>query len=172
MGRDKSALRIDGVPMLERVVAAALAASMEVVVVGRKRPEWWRLDEVEFIDEADHRGPLSGLEAALLHAASDLILAACDMPRLSSAAFRWLADASRESGADGLVTLNGDRPEPLFSFYRQESSWLVHELLSRDHRAMSELIAHGRFARASAPAWLRAELHNVNRPQDLERGDM
>jgi molybdopterin-guanine dinucleotide biosynthesis protein A len=168
MGREKGAIEVDGVPMLERVVTAAKEASMEVMVVGRERPQWWRLEDVEFIDEPDHRGPLSGLEAALLFAGEDLIAVACDMPRLSSAAFEWLDRASGESGPDGLVTLNGERPEPLFSFYRYESTWLIHELLSRDHRAMSELIERGRFQLEHAPAWLQAELHNVNRPEDLK----
>lgn len=167
MGRDKAAIEVDGRTLLERVVTTALDAGFQVIVVGRARPVWWLTDGVQFIEEPIHRGPLSGLEAALQQTDCDLILVACDMPRLSTHAFEWLAEASATAGAAGLVPVNGDRAEPLFAFYRKESLPLIQRLLAEDRRAMHELLGQGEFSRMPTPVWLQAELHNVNRPEDL-----
>jgi molybdopterin-guanine dinucleotide biosynthesis protein A len=87
------------------------------MVVGRERPEDWPTDSpVLFLaDAAPGSGPLGGLATALARVRAtggDGVLAvACDMPRLSADALRWLLDQAAAALAAGgrrrLPTLTG-----------------------------------------------------------------
>ncbi|MDB5034642.1 MAG: hypothetical protein JWQ98_1883 [Chlorobi bacterium] len=170
MGRDKTAIVIDGATMLEHVVSAALATGRRVLVAGRARPDAWAIDTVEFIPDAvSGSGPLAGIVAALAYAASPIIVLAADMPLITTGAISWLMNLPVEPEArDGLVVMNGGRMEPLFAIYRPAALPLAEKLLAENRLALWALIESGDFMRVDAPDSIARLLRNINTPGELE----
>jgi molybdopterin-guanine dinucleotide biosynthesis protein A len=169
MGRDKALLPVLDSSLLERTAQVALSVTSSVVIVGRPRPENWSLDQVRFIpdDEAD-LGPLGALQTLLKREAEAMVIA-CDMPKLESEALEWLTEqAGARSGEDGLIVQNGDRWEPLFSFYRAECLPLIESQLAINRRSMHALIRAGEFAFVKAPEEIRPMLANANTPEEWQ----
>ncbi len=177
MGIDKTLLPAAGgvSSLLEHVVGEARAAASvsSVLVVGRARPENWRLgnETAVFVpnDETPNVGPLGGLQTALRHANGAPVLAlACDLPKMTAAALRWLLDAASRTAelGDGLVTMNGEQIEPLFSVYAASCLPLLDARLAQDRRSLHGLIEAGNFSRRPAPPDVAAALINVNTPEE------
>ena len=120
-GVDKASIEIDGVTLLERSLAATVAA-LEVVVVGEEvptsRPVTWTRED------PPGGGPAAGILAGLdrLHLAPDLVVVlAVDMPRLNAgtvARLTWAGEADR--ALDGAVLVDqAGRRQTLAAVYRR-----------------------------------------------------
>src|SRR3990170_1006200 len=107
MGQDKAQLEINGETLLERAAKNALAVASRVYVIGRTMPESWSLSEVQFLlDETPHQGPLGGLQTVLKEE-NEVLALACDMPKLTTDALRWLLKEREKSQAvHGLIVQN------------------------------------------------------------------
>ncbi len=178
MGRDKARLVLGGVSLLERTAGAAREVAPDVLVVGRPRPPDWPLEGVRFVeDEVPGVGPIGGLLTALRqHAApvpgGSVLAVACDMPRLTSGALRWLQDAaSGRHLRDGLVVENGGQVEPLFAIYTAACLPLVERQIAAGRRSLQALIAAGRFEHLGAPPEIAPALRNVNTPEEFAHVD-
>jgi molybdopterin-guanine dinucleotide biosynthesis protein A len=170
MGRDKANLEVDGLPLLERTAALAKAVGLPVLIVGRSRPADWPLDAVPFVEDAQPgRGPLGGLHMALTQVKGPVLVIACDMPRLSADALRWLIaeGQSERAGEYGLVVVNSGQWEPLFSVYTPKCLALIEERMQQGRLSLHGLIEAGRFGMAEAPPWIEPLLLNVNTPEEL-----
>jgi molybdopterin-guanine dinucleotide biosynthesis protein A len=119
-GADKAGLQIGGVTLLERALAAVIAAS-EVVVVGSRaptsRPVTWT------VEDPPRGGPAAGLLAGLdrFAAPPELVaVLAVDMPRVHAgtvARLTWAVE--RDPGVDGAVLVDaGGRRQTLAAVYR------------------------------------------------------
>ena len=171
MGRDKANLEVDGLPLLERTARVALSAGLPVLIVGRLQPADWPLDGVQFVEDAQTgRGPLGGLHRALTKAKGPVLLIACDMPRLSTDALRWLLaeGQSARAGEHGLITINSGRWEPLFSIYTPNCLSLIEERMQQGRLSLHGLIEAGDFRYSAAPDWLEPLLLNINTPEELQ----
>ena len=171
MGRDKANLEVDGLPLLERTARAALTAGLPVLIIGRPRPADWSLDAVQFVEDAQPgRGPLGGLQRALTHVRGPVLALACDMPRLSASALRWLLaeGQSERAGECGLITTNSGRWEPLFSVYTPSCLALIEERMQQGRLSLHGLIEAGDFRYSAAPDWLEPLLLNINTPEELQ----
>jgi len=84
-GRDKSALVVDGRPILDRQIGELSPIVDELLVVGAGS-ETRRVEGVRYIaDRIPGSGPMGGIHAALTEAAGAATLAvACDMPYVSA----------------------------------------------------------------------------------------
>src|SRR5579875_3876921 len=126
MATDKALLPVGGVPMLQRVVRAALGVSPVVLVVGREKPADWPAElAVTFLaDEAGEgcaigsasQGPLVGLITALAHTEARTLVLPCDAPLLSQALLRKLL-AAHGPGALATMAWTPAGPEPLLAVY-------------------------------------------------------
>jgi molybdenum cofactor guanylyltransferase len=164
MGRDKAFVEIDGVPMLERVVIAALGTGLPVMVVGRERPEGWRYDDVRFvIDQVPDRGPLGGLATALEVSGTSVLALACDMPFVTTEALRWLIGAATTGlMGNGMVAVSEGTFQPLFSVYCIRVRRIIDEMLERQACTMTALIVNGKFKEVCVPDWLKGACENIN----------
>lgn len=171
MGTDKTLLEIGGVTLLELAARTAQSSGLTPLVVGRDRPQNWPLAEVLFLpDLLPGRGPLGGLETALRHTGSPVLALACDLPLLTAEALCWLAaQAEEERGEHGLAVLNEGKWEPLFSIYKPSCLPLLETRLTAGRLSLHGLIESGNFSCLEAPDWVRAQLVNVNTPEDLAR---
>lgn len=168
MGRDKAALEIGGMTLLERTARLALAVGLPVLVVGRARPDGWPLPEVTFIEDVEvGLGPVGGLATALRHTQGSVLALACDLPLLTEDAMRWRAQLSPQIiGEHGRVTVNGGQLEPLFSIYRPLTLVLIEAQLAKGRRSLQGLIGAGEFVLDPAPDWVAAQLVNANTPEE------
>jgi FdhD protein len=157
MGSDKRELVVGGVPLLARAVAAVQAVADDVqVVVGSDDdvaalsalvagaasaagvPPRWQPDL-----RPDH-GPLAGIEAALAHAAHDLVVVlAGDHPQAVPTVLRALvALLDAHPGATAAVLDDERGGQPLVAAYRRAALPTVRALLDGGERRATHLLDH------------------------------
>ena len=163
--RDKAALRVGGVALLDRVLAAARPVCDRLVVVGPTRPT--EVPGVEFVTE-EHPGGgpvpavLAGLNAC--PECDTLLVLATDLPLLHPDHLRLLlSELDHRSGVEVVPARGPQGANPLLAAYRSAA------LASRAARlglgpgaAASRLLPDALWAVDLGPATL-----NVNRPEDL-----
>jgi len=144
-GRDKSALVVDGVTMLDRQLAALAPLTDDVMIVGQaatRGPERAAPHQIEprrISDIVPGCGPLGGLHAALIAARGDaLALVACDMPYLTSAFIAYLLSLAGD--ADVVVPQSERGYHPLCAVYTRACLEPVAARLADRRLRMRELV--------------------------------
>lgn len=101
MGTDKATLEIDGVPMAERVSAAAHeAGAAEILLVGGPQKRASALTGTWKKDAFPGEGPLGGVITALKAASHDaVVVLSCDMPFITPAVISSLVPPLSEAQA-------------------------------------------------------------------------
>lgn len=173
MGTDKAWLDWNGRPLLARVADALRAAGCtDVLVVGGDAARVAALGLAHVPDGIAGQGPLQGLAAGLLAAASPLALAvACDMPSLQPQALALLGRLA--DGFDAAVPwLDPGGWEPLHAAYSVACLPAIQRCLRRGDRKMTAFYEDVRVRRVSAAELSAADpdlrsLRNVNTPEDL-----
>jgi molybdopterin-guanine dinucleotide biosynthesis protein A len=125
MGTDKVVLEIDGVALVDHVLAAA--GGLPTLVVGRPHPTHpWVSDPTP-----ERRGPLAGLVAALTASAGPVLLVGADQPWLRPATVQALAaiDATDAPAAP----VDGGVRQVLCAVYPQQVLASARRLLSAGH---------------------------------------
>src|SRR4051812_22304293 len=135
-GVDKSALDIDGRPVIERVIAALspLVERLIAVVNDDRFDADPRLTVIR--DPDPHAGVLPALQAALDATQTPLaIVVACDMPFLHPELLAHLVQSAQD--ADAVVPVTDGREEPMHAVYRAEPCRLaIASALAREQRRM------------------------------------
>jgi molybdopterin-guanine dinucleotide biosynthesis protein A len=176
-GRDKSALVVEGRPIVERQLAELSAAADDVMIVGaraaadgmrRLQPSGDRLRLVA--DIVPGCGPLGGLHAALTEMRSDRVfLVACDMPYVDGRFAEYLLSLA---GDAAVVVPQTDRGyHPLCAVYTRACLEPVAARLAERRLALHGLFADvptrivtpAEMSRFGAPSRLLA---NVNTPDE------
>jgi molybdopterin-guanine dinucleotide biosynthesis protein A len=161
-GRDKSALLVDGRPILDHQIAALAPAVDEVLIVGGPRATTH--------DIVPGCGPLGGLHAALTAARGEaVLLVACDMPYLSTPFVAYLLSLAAE--ADIIVPQSERGYHPLCAVYTRACLEPAAARLADRRLKMRELVSSMRtrvvpvdeIRRFGDPDRLLA---NVNTPAD------
>jgi molybdopterin-guanine dinucleotide biosynthesis protein A len=167
MGRDKALLTQAGESQLLRLARLGAAVGLPILVCGRGLMTDWAGPQATFIPDAvAGEGPLRGLAAGLEHA-DEVVLIACDLPRLELSGLRWLLDCP--SGAWGVGTQCAGQLEPLFSRYRRTClPTLLHELAS-GRRSPRALLVAEEFQRADVPQAIAGQLADADTPSDWQR---
>lgn len=179
---DKALATVRGEPILVRVADALRRATGRPPVVAvrthEQRSTYRRHlpPDVAFVDDAaGFSGPLAGVVAAAEATAADwLSVCGCDMPLLSEAAVRWLAERARAGDDDAVAVLNPDGTvEPLHACYRRSAVLAARDRLPRTGgvRALFDALDATRvisFDDAPPDVPLAASLSNVNTRGDLD----
>jgi molybdopterin-guanine dinucleotide biosynthesis protein A len=170
-GRDKSALVVDGRPILERQLAELGGLSDDLMLVGARDDQWRAEPRIRRIaDIVPGSGPLGGIHAALTEARGDAVLVvACDMPYVTADFAEYLFSLA---GATSIVVPRGDDGvHPLCAIYARACMDTAARLLAERRLALHELLAAvptrivrtEEIARFGAPQRLLA---NVNTPAE------
>ncbi len=166
MGRDKADLPYGGTTLLVRLATLGAELGLPVLICGRAQPPQWAGPTALFLNDAvTGEGPLRGLEAALGHADSVLLIA-CDLPLLTAADLTWLLAAP--TAVHGTTVLRNGRAEPLFSRYHAACRPLIAAELASGRRSPARLLASGTFTRITAPYGLAARLADADTPGDWQ----
>lgn len=179
MGRDKSLIEVDGVPMVARV-ATVLAGSdcAPVVVVGGDAAALGGLGLERIDDLWPGEGPLGGIITALRWTGGPIVVTACDLPDLSVDAVSTLMRAAVDEGDPcDVAVAYGDRLEPLLALWYPSARPVLEEyFVQRGERAVHRVLDKSSSAGASGGVAVRrvsidqAVLRNVNHPVDLPGG--
>jgi molybdopterin-guanine dinucleotide biosynthesis protein A len=189
-GRDKSALVVDGRPIVERQVAELLTIVDDIMLVGA-RPDGARAfqasdlaafhaSDLAAFHASDHYraiadivpgcGPLGGLHAALTEMRGDRVfVVACDMPYVDAAFAEYLLSLAADAA---VVVPQTDRGyHPLCAVYTRVCLEPVAARLAQRRLALRDLFADvptrivtiAEMSRFGAPSRLLA---NVNTPDE------
>jgi molybdopterin-guanine dinucleotide biosynthesis protein A len=166
MGRDKALLPFRGATLVEWIAAQARLAGLEPCLVGA--PSRYAHLSIPCLDELHAgQGPLSGIEAALRHAAPGwALILACDLPALTPDLLRSLLEAGQGSTADvAAATAPGRRPEPLCAAWHTRALPAVQQALARGQRKVQDLFSELQVLHH--PIDSESLTRNVNAPEDF-----
>ena len=173
MGRDKSLIEINGVPVLESLISGFAEALPPVVVVLRPGQTPIPEDALHTFDVFPGAGPMAGLHAGLIAAPDDCnLVVACDMPFAVPSLGRYLLSLLDDH--DAVVPVVDGRPEPLYAAYRKtclpevERSLKAGELRMKDLLGRLNTLYVGDEDLRRYDPDLRSFL-NINTPEDYDR---
>jgi molybdopterin-guanine dinucleotide biosynthesis protein A len=151
MGRDKSRLRLGGMPLLEHVLTTAKKLRLPIRIIRR--------------DLVPRHGPVGGVLTALKSSSADAeLFMACDMPFVSATLLRQLIKRFRQNPR-ALFTARGGRIG--FPFLLPVASLpVVQEQLSCKRLSLRSLAMATRAGLVRCSPGAARSLFNVNTPQD------
>ena len=173
-GAPKGLERVGGRRIIDRVANALAAAADSLLLIANDPAAGDWLPGVPMAgDVRPGAGSLGGIHAALVHAASPVLVVAWDMPFVPASLLAELRDAAR--GADAVVPESGSRRglEPLCAWYSPACVPAIERRLDADDRRVIGFyddvtlvrLPAERVARHGDPSLL---FLNVNSRDDLE----
>ena len=116
MGTDKSFLKINDIPIIERMYSLLSYNFKEILLISNEPAKYLYLTEKVYKDIYPGLGPLSGIHSGLKNSKShESFIISCDMPFVTTDVIELLL--SRKSGADIILTKTGNRIHPLCGIY-------------------------------------------------------
>jgi molybdopterin-guanine dinucleotide biosynthesis protein A len=173
MGCDKAGVIVDGVALWQRQVATLRCLAPEELFISGREDGPYAGAGVEIVpDITPGRGPLSGLEAALLRAMQEFVLVlAIDLPAMTSEFLSLLVSKAAASGLGLVPRLNGWF-EPLAALYPKSCLPMVRECLRSGDLSMQNFvdtaIASGLVRAKEVSSADAALFRNVNTPGDVD----
>ena len=168
MGTDKATLVVGGKPMAVRVADAMWEAGCHPVEAQGGDVDAIEQYGLEAIpDRAPGEGPVVAiLDAALRHARSDVVVAACDLVDLDAPTIRSLIQCGASGGSADVVVAATGSERHLVSWWRAGSArrlqTLVDQGISSYRAALDELVV-------TEVEVDTVSVRNVNEPSDLTR---
>lgn len=124
---------VGGARMIDHVAEALRTVTSDLLIVANAPDAAAWLPDVRVErDVIPDCGSLGGVHAALSHANGDVLVVAWDMPFVTPALLRALAEASPEHAA--IVPLGSDGIEPLCARYAASCRAVAERLLARGER--------------------------------------
>lgn len=167
MGRDKSLIDVNGVPIIERT-RDFLASTADTVMLSLRPNDTFSLEGTVAVHDIETgQGPLMGIYTSLV--ASDTertLITPCDMPCLDAWTIRQLLLAS-ESHDIAVPSFEKGKLEPLLGVFRKHVAPVSKQLLDSGIRRVSSLFERCDTCVLSLPntGWYR----NLNTQEDYAR---
>lgn len=139
MGRDKSALRLGGMTLLDRQVILLTNLGIDDILVSGQHADHPAVRCVP--DILTGRGPLGGLHACFRQARYENCLVTCvDMPLVPADVLKQLIRTHLSKGTDATLLSHYGRTEPLLGVYRSSLWEMVGWLLSEGKSSVRVLL--------------------------------
>ena len=170
MGKAKHLLRRNGRTWLAHTAELLGQLCRQVVIVGSGVVTDELNQHLRLADIPQAQGPIAGLLSAMRWAPqASWLVAACDLPQMSSDALRWLL-ASRAPGVWAtLPSLAGTSGvEPLLAHYDFRSCLLLEHLITDRQFSLSRLATHPKVISPAPPDKLSPAWQNINTPDELQ----
>jgi len=170
MGRDKAFLDIGGKPMIKRTCDVLHEVCSEVMIVGGSEERYSGFGVPWHSDLVSDCGPLGGIYTALKLAGSDVFVAACDLPNLSSDLIRFLILQYDPSKAGITIARLGETLQPLLGVYSSSYLPVLGAFLERGGRSVQQFVYECPSLIVSLesanPPFSQEVLLNVNTPEE------
>lgn len=173
MGRDKALVLFDGVPMVSRVASALRAGGCDpVIAIGGDVATLAQLGLATVADRWPGEGPLGGVITALEHFSDSaqttpeiVVVAACDLPRLSAATVATLVQAliTGEPTLDAAMAIT-DREQPMCAAWRRHAAASLSAEFAKGGRRLLDAVSTMQVVNVAVEAH---QLVNVNTATDL-----
>lgn len=165
-GSPKALHLVDGRAMALSV-AEALASRVKAVTLVGDPDQYAVLGMPVIGDRIERAGPLAGIVAALHHTPQKwCIVAACDMPFVSSGLVDQLLGAAGIASVDAIIPQTPDgRLQPLFAAYAKSGLAPLEHALLHGTRKVTDALECVNWAKL--PVDDARSFANVNRPSDL-----
>jgi molybdopterin-guanine dinucleotide biosynthesis protein A len=163
-GQDKASLPWAGGTLAAHLLREMRVAGLEPLIFNAPAPVADLPPGVQCLpDKQTGQGPLEGLATVLRAVPGPVLVAACDMPGLNTAAFQALRQAW-QPGLRGLVAQGPDGWHPLFGIYAPELLPVVEECLAQGRRTLHRFVEREALQAWTPPdlAWLA----NVNTAEE------
>ena len=177
MGRDKTLLELDGVPLFLRAARRMAEVADPVILAPGAPGRLGALGYAEVADQVPDAGPLGAIVAGLAAAPHRLLaVVAADMPHASPAVMALLARICTAQGPgpawDAAVPVTGDGLQPLHAVFATSALASLRTALADGRLAMRDALADLRVAAVDAEAWRPADpserfADNINTRDDL-----
>jgi molybdopterin-guanine dinucleotide biosynthesis protein A len=168
MGRPKQTAAYKGSTLAEAVVRSLRPHVEQVVLAGSGPVPAAIEDLVRISDAPELRGPMAGVLAALRWSPeSAWLVAACDMPWISSEAVAWLL---RQRHTEHWAILPRSSPgqiEALFAFYEPQALRLVESRAAAGRWGLRHLVNDERVLCPTIPEKLAGAWRSVNTLEEL-----
>jgi len=171
MGRDKTALLLEGRTLLSRAQELARSLTERVFVVGPRA----RFGAEAVEDIYSDRGPLGGIHAALTASQTELnLVLSVDTPFLAPEFLRFLVEEAKRCGSTVTVPVAGGRKQTLCAIYRRAFAGFAEEALRAGRNKIDPLFADTTVREISEREIVELDFDprmfdNLNTPEDLVR---
>jgi molybdopterin-guanine dinucleotide biosynthesis protein A len=170
-GSNKAFVEIDGVRLLDRVVAVMTSIFQHVVLLTNTPEEYAYLHMPMVEDLVKGFGPMGGIYTGLTTLSGEAgFFVACDMPFLRESLIRHMVDVRKDF--DAVVPRVDWMLEPLHALYLKKCLPVFHEAIQRSQHQIVKCLA-GMRVRYVDEEELRLwdpdlrSFFNINKPQDL-----
>ena len=168
MGRPKQLVVHRGVTLSERAVEAIHDAVENIVLAGSGPVPGSLENLLRLPDSPGMVGPLAGLLSVMRWAPNETwVVAACDLPSVSSEAVAWLIAQRRPGVWAVMPRLRDGEVEPLLAVYEPQARPLLEAQAARGQWGPRHLAANDRVICPTPPAELSAAWRNVNTPEEM-----
>jgi len=170
MGEPKHLLSENGKTWLENTACLLGKVTEKVIIAGEGTIAESLLDTVRLPDVEGVRGPMAGILSAMRwEPAVSWLVAACDLPNLSTDALQWLLSTRRPGVWASLPELKGGRGiEPLLAHYDFRSHRLMEELAAGGVFRPGRIADNTSVIKVCPPERLSAAWLNINTKSDLK----
>lgn len=173
MGRDKSVMGLNGVPLVVGAVRLAGSIAPGAAVIGA--PERLAgLGLTVIPDDYPGVGPLGGIATALRATGApwNLILA-CDLPYLTEPWLDYLVQRAVVSRLDVVLPMNDRGAEPLCAMYHKRCEPRIRAAIERGTRKVTDGLSGLRIETIAPAEWKAFDsddllFKNMNSPEDYE----
>ena len=185
-GQEKALLKLHGIPLIERVLAAALPLRFQTYVICGDGPseelqkaidhaqsKWGKACDLEMTSDLESdRGPLGGLQSAFVASSAERILTlACDLPFLTTELLKFVTAESSDSNYDVVVPEDQIGLQPLCAVYFNTCRPLLEQELTGDRLSVVGFVEKLRMKRIKPDAFKhigtnRQWFENINTIED------
>ena len=170
MGEPKHLLSRNGKTWLETTAGLLGLVTEKVIIAGEGTIAESLVNSVRLPDVDGVRGPMAGILSAMRWEPSvSWLVAACDLPNLSTDALQWLLSTRKPGVWASLPELKGGRGiEPLLAHYDFRSHQLMEELAAGGIFRPGRIAENSRVIKVCPPDRLSAAWLNINTKSQLK----
>ncbi len=166
MGMDKSLIKIDGQPLIQKLYQEISPSFNEIIISSNEKEKYSFLNLPVIEDEEKDRGPLMGIYSCLKATSNENnFVIACDIPNINS---EFINNIIQESESfDALIPRHEDgKIEPLFAVYKKSLLPKIKEILDSGLNKISHLFekCNTAYIKMDNSGWY----FNLNTEKDLK----
>jgi molybdopterin-guanine dinucleotide biosynthesis protein A len=138
MGEDKAFIRIEGTPIIERILLLFQGLFEEVIIITSQKDHYQYSGVNVYEDLIPNLGALGGLYTGIARSSFPYsFVVACDMPFLNRAVIEHLTE--RTGDFDVIIPKTEDGLQPLHALYSKECLTAIGEILKKKKSRIIDL---------------------------------
>lgn len=166
MGKDKSLLLVDGIPMIQHIYSQ-LAPCFKEILIATNNGKLFEFMNIKIVNDHEScRGPLAGILAGLEASKYDInFMVACDIPYIDIKTVDLMIHEVEDY--DGVIPItNGGYMEPMFAIYRKNMLPAVRKTLRSGENKILKVFPYCKikYINLGKANWLR----NLNTENDYK----